>query len=203
MTGLLANLKLYSAITTAGYCLSKAKSIGTEDGYCWTATLCFGKKQLVTVSNGGFGGPDEFHYKCDPLKKSFKDITNDLKVFSSVPLVDAYIKDHLISMQEMSWQFNRVTKDQFEQAKLAITEKTPPINEEIVGFIVDSLRSSKEELDKLKRSLKTKIAWFKKGCEDGNTYVTLKWEDTPEHREYLLNKYPEISIFINDVIKEM
>jgi hypothetical protein len=199
MSGILKVLKLLSEITAAGYKLTETKAINREDGYCWTATLCFGKKKLVTVSNGGHGGPDEFKYYSTP-SEGYKGILIDLSKLYSTEAIKEYCRDYHISMEKFSLDAKKITAEQFAAIKDKILNSEIVVDQDMLGSIVDEIRSAKEENAKLKRMFKTKTAWLKKGGEEGNEYVSIGFVDTPERRLSLQNKYPDIGIFLNDYV---
>lgn len=196
MTSLVKTIALYTHVIKAGFSLSGISCRSTDDGYSWQATLCSGKTKIVTVSNGGYGGPDEYRYQDPNHIKS-------LASFYSLPMVDQIIKESLIETEQYRLKFERCTSEEFETKKAAILKGDFTVDEDLLGIVVDELRSAKEVITSLKRKLKSKTAWFTKGQEDSNGYNIIGIPDTPDYRKQLIAKYPDISIFVNDLINDI
>lgn len=198
--GIKNNVLRLAAFHAAGFCLSGAKSIGTDDGYCWEATLCRGKRKLVTVSNGGYGGPDEVVIHVD-AKNSDASIKADLAILYAAPVCVNFVRDHNIEMSRIDLRLERCTQEQFEATKARILAELPEMTEDALCMMVDDLRATKEEIARIKRQLKGKIAWLEKGKEDGDSYVSIKMEDTLANRKAIMEKYGQtIGVFLADLL---
>lgn len=200
MNKFIKSINLFKQVTLAGFSLAGAKAINTHDGYCWHATLCAGKTKIVTVSNGGFGGPDEFDFLGSSWGSASKKL---LQPLFALALVKEYFQDHFIQMEEWSLEAKKCTPEEFALKKASILAGEYQIDCEMLGYLVDEIRSAKAEIASLKRKLKGKIGWRVKGKEDEDNYFQIALEDSPENRKKLLEKYPDISIFVNDLVKDI
>lgn len=181
-----------------GFTIAKSKKIGTDDGYCWTSTLVKGKLILVTVSNGGFGGPDEFRYG-----DSSSETKKALAEFYALPLVIEYAREHELEMLELSKKYDRLKGLDFEEEKAKIMNKIPQISEEIIGYVVSKMSDLKDFVAKMKRKNKVNLSWISTKPEEQESYISIKKPDTPENRALYIKHYgKDIDIFIGDLLAD-
>lgn len=193
------DIELVAAVANAGFKLVGSKSIGTDDGSCWEATLARGSQKLVMVSNGGYGGPDEVTALQSP-KNPIASIKAALAEFVAIPQVRQVILDYRISMEAMSLKYDRCTKEEFEQKKAEIQSGPVKAGEEELGVIVGQLGDLKQTIAMLKRNLKTKVIWVTTKGDEKGEYISVKCADTAANREILKSRNPDIAYFVADVL---
>lgn len=195
-TSLKQDLTLVAAIAAAGFKLTDSKSVPTDDGVCWRATLAYGRTKIVTVSNGGFGGPDEtyFHATSDVDKVYLA------KLFA-VPEVITAVRGHMVDSLKLNQMFNKVSEADFEAAKADIAVSLPTPTEDNIEFLVGRIADIAGMVTKLKRALKTKVLVVFEGDDAQGAYTEYKMADTPANRERLkqhVNR--KIDYFVADLL---
>jgi hypothetical protein len=198
--GIKSSLALLAAVQAAGFTITKDKAIDTHDGYAWHATLNFGKKPIVTVSNGGYGGPDEFDYHVDRQQ-----VDALLQPFYAIEPVKNEVRDHLFGVETIHFDPATATPEQkaeHEKKRAEFMVRPVQFKEGDLGNIIDALRHAKEIAKDLKRQAKTHILVLKKDQLENGSYTKWKVLDTPENRENILKAAGggEIDCFIADLL---
>jgi hypothetical protein len=195
-----STLAMLAAVQAAGFNITKDKAIDTHDGYAWHATLSFGKKPIVTVSNGGFGGPDEFEYHLNQ-----QEAENLLQPLNDIDAVKNEIRDGRIQFESFFLRSETATAEQkaaFEQKRAEILASPVKLTEDELGNVVDQLRDAKSLVKTFKRKCTSKILWLEKNMSNPNAYFEYKAVDTPENREKIKKGYTngEFDCFIADLL---
>jgi hypothetical protein len=195
-----SSLALLAAVQAAGFTITKDKAIDTHDGYAWHATLSFGKKPIVTVSNGGFGGPDEFEYHLDQKEADLL-----LQPLAAIEAVASAVREGLIRKESYSFHPETATEAQkaaFEQKTAEIRANPAKITEDDLGSIVDDLRAAKALVRTLRRKCSTKLVWLVKDPAFANYTYEKKGIDTPLNREALKNSKDgaDLDCFVADLL---
>lgn len=193
------DIELVVAVANAGFKLVGSKSIGTDDGACWEATLARGSQKLVTVSNGGYGGPDEVR-PLQTAKNSIASIKAALADFVSIPQVRQIILDYRISIEAITLDMDRCTNEELEAKKAEILVGAVKADEESLGVIVGKLGDIKQTIAMLKRNLKTRILFVTAADEAKGQFSFVKGADTAANRETLKRRHPDIDYFVADVL---
>lgn len=191
-------IETLSAIHTAGFKLVGSKSINTDDGACWTATLAFGTQKLVRVSNGGYGGPDETEYLANP-KLPIDTIENRLATFFTLPAVQALVKEGMIKSEGYALEFKSITQEEFEAKKAKILAANVAVTDEAIESAVQFLADTCETVAKLKRSLKNHVCYVKEGGDAKGEWYACKTADTPANRQFIQMR-DTVDYFIADLL---
>lgn len=181
-TSLKQDIALTLAIATASFKLSDSKSVGTDDGACWHATLVHGRTKIVTVSNGGYGGPDQSNFHATTEAGKAADKASLEKLFA-VPEVLEAVREHLMSDVELARQYSNLSDADYEMRKTAIYTTTPIPNEGCIEFMVGRWADLEQSVNSIKREMKTKLLVVFDGDDAEGKYMFWKMPDTPENRE--------------------
>lgn len=217
------DVALFRAVVAAGFSLSNVQSVATDDGCCWSTVLCFQKKKVLRASNGGFGGPDEI---CQLVKEGspFRDLepaADYVDKLMDLPVVADFVRNYEVEMEQSTWQYavNRVHAERTDaggtqtveeiRAELELASKTKvetllkspaQRDPETVAMVIGALTDIRQEIARMKRTCKTKLAWFKKGTSC-TQYVSIAYPDTPANRLRVEAKYgAEMDGYVNDLI---
>lgn len=185
-------------IKAAGFKLVGSKSIQTDDGSCWEATLAFGAQKLVQVSNGGYGGPNETDVLATP-KLSAETIRARLASFFEIPAVQQILKDSLIESEGYSLEFRTITQAEFDVNKAAILAADVPVSKDNVELAVEAIADLDESLKQIKRRLKTCICFVSEGDDASGNWRWAKAADTPANRA-ILQKRDNVEYFLADLV---
>jgi hypothetical protein len=169
------------AVAAAGFKLTNSKSVQTDDGACWQATLVHGRAMIVTVSNGGYGGPDEcqFHATTDAAKAAAK---ASLEKLFAVPDVLLAVRGYLVSGLNLERQFEGLSEADYEAKKAEIFATVPTPTNDNVEFLVSRIADIDGAVASFKRAMKTKLLVVFEGDDEKGQYMTYKLPDTPESR---------------------
>jgi len=194
------DLNIIRAVRAAGFNLVDSKSVGTDDGACWEATLAQGRTKLARVSNGGFGGPDETRF-LETQKLSITVIRKALNEFFAIPEVQDVVRQNLVEQKGYELEYKHIDQEQFDAAKAEIDAKPVVASEEAVEMTVSYPADAHELLKRVKRQLKTNIL-FK--IEDQSNDAAASWyevkaADTPANRAKLRERH-KIDYFIADLV---
>lgn len=198
--GFKSQIALYKAFLVAGFSLAKLRSVEAQDGLCWEVTLKKGKVEILHISNGGFGGPDEVR----SLLQNDDEIGRYVDELYAVPEVAQIIRDAMIDVlkAEKKYAKDGETRDfdaEIEAAKDAPLKRADDTTAMVIGIMTDA----KQTIDQLKRAAKRKICWLEK-CEagDSNTYVYISAPLNAETRAHVHQKYGEtLDVILNDLIE--
>jgi hypothetical protein len=193
------DIALTVAVEAAGFKITNSKSIPTEDGYAWHATLVHGLTKIVTVSNGGTGGEDhsDFHATTDVAKAADKIRLQEL---FAIPEVTAVLRDHLLYNLNLSQQFNKVSESDYFASKDQIAGSTPVPSVDNVEYLVGYLATAFKLANELKRALKTKLVFVRKGQDATGEYGWYVKPDTAANRATAQGKQSgTIDYFVADL----
>lgn len=185
-------IQLVAAVLAAGFKLVDHKRINTDDGYCWHATLSFGSQKLITVSNGGFGGPDEIAHHISP-KSTKQSIDQALAVFAAIPEVRSIVTNFRIDVAK----YSHPDPTEFEAKKTEILASTTEFTEDDLGIVIDEFAAATADIKKYKAKLKTHILFAKAGADGDDDIYHVKAADTPRTREILQSRH-QILYFVAD-----
>lgn len=186
------------AIRTAGFKIVNSKSIPTEDGACWEATLAFGTKKLVRAFDGGFGGELEVDFLSTP-KLSVDVIRSHLATFFALPPVQALLKESLIESEGYSLEFKTITQAEFDANKAKIMATDIAMSNETLELAMQALADSYETIARIKRKLKTHVVFVVKGDDEKGEWSGCKTDDTPANRAFL-QKRDNVDYFLADLV---
>ena len=217
------DVAMYRDVMGAGFALSKVQSVATDDGSCWSTVLTCDKRKVLRASNGGFGGPDEIEQLVSKEGR-FRDLTPAAPYIDrlmAVASVAQFVKNYDIEMEESCWHYavERVHKERAEaggnqtveqvreeleldsKKKVEAIKNSPPKrDDETVAMVIGALTDIRSEIQRMKRTCKTKIAWFKKGT-GGSEYVSVNIPDSPANRARAEKQYlPEMEGYVNDLV---
>lgn len=193
------DVALTVAVEAAGFKITNNKSFQTDDGFAWHATLCYGRTKIVTVSNSGTGGDDhsDFHAGSDVAKANDK---IQLQEMFSIPEVSAVVREHLLYNLDLEQQFNKVSVETYAARKAEITSSIPPHSVENVEYLVGHLATAFQLAGELKRALKTKLLFVRKGDDAKGSYTWYTKPDTPQNRAIAQQKQGgSVDYFIADL----
>lgn len=199
-TSIKQDIALVLAIAEAGFKLTDSKSVDTHDGAAWRATLNRGRTKIVTVSNGGHGGPDQSHFHASTEGSKAADMASLEKLFA-VPEVAVAVRGHMLFSLDLEKQYSKVEGFDYASAEADIAARVPEVTEDNVEFLVGRIADISGTVSSFKRATKTKLLVVFKGGDEKGEYVTYKCADTPANRERvkLHEKKREIDYFIADL----
>jgi len=186
------------AIKAAGFKLVNSKSIPTDDGACWEATLAFGTQKLVRAFDGGFGGEVEIDILATP-KLPLDAIRSRLATFIALPAIQSLLKESLIESEGYSLEFKTITQAQFDANKAKIMAEDVKLDNHAIELAIQSLADTHESLAAIKRKLKTCICFTTPGDDEKGDWRWAKAPDTPANREFL-RKRDNVDYFLADVV---
>jgi hypothetical protein len=199
-TSLKQDIAFFLAIAAAGFKLTDSKSVDTHDGAAWHATLTHGRTKIVTVSNGGHGGPDQsyFHATTDAAKAADR---ASLEKLFALPEVATAVRGHMLYDLELGQQFNKVSEADYVAGQADIAARVPVPTEDNIEFLVGRIADISGTVNSFKRSIKTKLLVVFEGGDEKGEYMTYKLADTPANRERLKQheKNRKIDYFIADL----
>jgi hypothetical protein len=181
-TSLKQEIAFILAIAAAGFKLTDSKSVNTDDGAAWHATLTHGRTKIVTVSNGGYGGPDQsdFHATTEAGKAADK---ASLEKLFAVPEVAEAVRGHMLFNLDLEQQYNKVAEFDYAAAQADIAARVPVPTEDNVEFLVGRIADITTSVNSFKRAIKTKLLVVFEGGDEKGEYMTYKLTDTPANRE--------------------
>jgi hypothetical protein len=199
-TSIKRDIAFVLAVAAAGFKLADSKSVTTEDGAAWRATLTHGRTKIVTVSNGGYGGPDEsrFHASTPASKAADK---ASLAILYAVPEVVAAIRGHMLHVLDLDRKHNKVSEPDYIAAQNEIQTQLPAPTEETVELVVSRIVFITGTVNSFKRAIKTKLLVVFEGGDAKGEYLSYKLEDTPSNRERVKaqEKTRRVDYFIADL----
>lgn len=185
-------------IKAAGFKLVNSKSIPTEDGACWEATLAFGSQKLIRAFDGGHGGEMEVDQLATP-KLSPELIRSRLAAFFALPATQAMLKKSLIEGEGYSLEFHTITQAEFEVNKAKILADDVGLTNANLELAMQSLADSYETIAHIKRALKTYICFVQQGDDEKGDWRRVKAADTEANREFI-RKRDNVDYFLADLI---
>jgi hypothetical protein len=199
-TSIKRDIAFVLAIAAAGFKLTDSKTVTTEDGAAWRATLAHGRTKIVTVSNGGYGGPDQSHFHASTQAGKAADKAR-LETLLAIPEVAAAIRSHMLYMLDLDQQHNQAPELNYIAAQNEIQVLSPSPTEENVEFLVGRVADITGTINSFKRAIKTKLVVVFDGGDAKGEYVTYKLADTPANRERVKaqEKHRRIDYFIADL----
>jgi len=198
-TSLKQDIAFFLAIAAASFKLTNSKSVDTHDGAAWHATLTHGRTKIVTVSNGGHGGPDQsyFHATTDAAKAADK---ASLESLFALPNVATAVRGHMLYKLELGQQFNKASEADYVAGQADIAAHVPVPTEDNIKFLVGRIADIEGMISKLKRAMKTKLLVIYEGDDTKGAYTEFKLSDTPHNRERVrLNAKRKIDYYIADL----
>lgn len=175
------DIALTVAVEAAGFKITNSKSIETEDGYAWYATLAHGRTKIVTVSNGGTGGDDQSDFHASTAGAKAADKLQLEKLFA-LPGVAEVVREHLLYNLNLNQQFNKVSDADYFACKDQIANAVPAPTVENVEYLVGYLDTALKIAKELKRALKTKLVYVLQGEDSKGEYRWYAVPDTPANR---------------------
>lgn len=198
-TSLKQDIALVLAAAAAGFKLSDSKAVDTHDGACWRATLVHNRTKIVTVSNGGYGGPEESQYHATTVAGKAADKISLEKLFA-VPEVAAAVRGNLRFILDLDNEYELVSKADYLTAKANIEASIPVPTAESVEFLVDHLAQATKFVAKMKRLMKTSLVFVFEGDDEKGAYASCATADTPSNRDRVRkNQKRPIDYFMADV----
>jgi hypothetical protein len=186
------------AIKEAGFKIVTSKSVDTDDGACWEATLAHGTQKLVRASNGGFGGPDEIEYLNSP-KLSIAAIGERLSVFFAIPEAQAMLKHAKVVGLGFSLEFGTIIPAEFEAEKAKILANPVARTDDTVIEAIMAMCATNDVLKTAKRDVKSKLCAMLEGDDANETWHTWKGADTPANRAKV-QAHNKVDCFLADLI---
>lgn len=186
------------AIKAAGFKIVGSRSINTDDGVCWEATLACGAQKLAHASNGGFGGEDEIRYLPSP-KADLQQIRKRLQQFVDIPEAQEMLKHALIVGEGYSLEFGTITQAQFDAKKAEILASAVQLNDETVISAIMAMCATNDVLKVAKRDVKAKLCAMLEGDDAKETWRTWKAPDTPQNRASI-QAHNKVDCFLADLI---
>lgn len=197
--GIKSSISLYKAFLAAGFSLAKLRSVSTHDGACWTATLKKGKVEILRVSNGGYGGPDEL----ESLLTNKEELARYVSELYAVPEIAEVARDHAIFLLELGKKYPNEGETRDFDAEIEAAKSAPVApNDTLTEVVIGRLTDEKNTVDRLKRAAKTKILMLEK-CEagDSDSYVEFRAPPTAQNRADVNKRYAAtLDVIINDLI---
>lgn len=196
------SVKLVVAIEAAGFKIRDNKSTTPSSESEWEATLAHGRTKIVTVFNDGHGG-DEYadYHATDPSKRGINNAL--LTSFFAIPEVAKVARDHAIYMLGLKRRWGGMTPPEFDQRKAQVLQDQPLPTEDNVTNLVATLATADLRTKQIRRSLRTSIAFVKKGDDAKFEYQTFKAADTPAAREAIQKRYNLcVDYFLADLFHE-
>lgn len=198
-----ATLEALISIRAAGYKLVNSKSIGTDDGSCWHATLAYGKQPIVEVSNGGYGGPDVLRF-APGAKTPASELGKLLSAFTELQAVQDYLRQSKIDLAKMCQSLDARSDEELAAHIAELGEaKFDFKDDEDLGAVVGWMGDVGETIKSMKRQLKTKVIVIDADEADGS-YMSYKCADTPQNRAKIqaAHKKP-IGCFAADLLAQL
>lgn len=197
-----ATLQALISIHTAGFKLVNSKSIGTDDGSCWHATLAYGKQPIVTVSNGGYGGPDELRFEpgaATPTSETGK----RLRAFYELQAVQDYLRQNKIDFARMCQEIDKRSDEELASHIAELSNAKFDLTEEDLGTVVGWMADVGQSVKSMKRKVKTKAIVIEADDVNGS-YISYNISDTPENRVKIrdIHKKP-IGCFAADLLAQL
>jgi hypothetical protein len=186
------------AIKAAGFKIVGRKSVNTDDGVCWEATLACGPQKLVHASNGGYGGDTEMRYLESP-KLPLAAIRYHLGVLLALPEAQEMLKDALVVGLGFSLEFGTITQAEFDVKKAETLANPVAINDETVVDAIMAMCATNDLLKVAKRDVKAKLCVMLEGDDAKETWHTWKSPDTPENRAKV-QAHNKVDCFLADLI---
>lgn len=186
------------AIKAAGFKIEGSKSINTDDGVCWEATLAYGTQKLVHASNGGHGADDEIRY-LDTPKLTLSTIRTHLRTLFDLQEAQEMLKHALIVGEGYSLEFGTIDKVEFEAKKAEILANSVLLTDETVIAAIMAMCATNDVVKEAKRDVKSKLCAMLEGDDANETWHTWKWPDTPEKRA-LIQAHKTVDCFLVDLI---
>jgi len=193
-----AQLNTIREIKAAGFKVVNSKSIPTDDGACWEATLAFGTQKLVRAFDGGYGGEMEVDLLAT-LKLSSESIRSRLTAFVALPATQAMLKESLIEGEGYSLEFKTITQAEFDANKAKILAEDVMLTNANLELAMQALADSYETVAKIKRALKTYICFVQHGDDEKGDWRRVKAADTPANREFI-RKRDNVDYFLADLV---
>lgn len=181
------DIALVLAVAAAGFKLTDSKSIDTDDGACWHATLVHGRTKIITVSDGGHGGGTESRYHATTPDAKVADKGSLEKLFA-IPEVTAVVRSDLMYSLDLKKEFDRepkMTDADYAAAKADIESRFPVPTDESIESLIDKLAQATKFVEKIKRAMKTKLVFVFEGDDAKGAYVSCAIPDTPANRARL------------------
>lgn len=198
-TSLKQDIAFVLAVAAAGFKLTNNKSVDTDDGVCWHATLVHGRTKIVTVSNGGFGGPDESQYHATSAAGKAANKASLEKLFA-VPEVLAVVREHLLYAVYLDRQVKNLSDADYEKRKAEIYATKPEPTDDNVELLVGRIADITGMVDKIKRAMKTKLLVAFEGDDAQGAYMVYKLLDTPANRARVQqHETRKIDYFVSDL----
>lgn len=199
-TSLRSEINFLLAIAAAGFKLTETKSIVTDDGACWRATLTHGRTKIVTVSNGGYGAPNESYFHATTPAGKAADKAS-LETLFAIPEVTSVIRGHMLSELDLEQEHSKVPGFDYTAAQAKIASRMPAPTQNSVEFLVSRVADTSGTITLFKRAIKTKLLVVFEGGDAKREYVTYKLTDTPANRENVKAhaKGRKIDFFIADL----
>ena len=191
-------LNIARAIQAAGFKIVGSRSIRTEDGHCWEATLAYGSHKLVRAGNGGHGGDDEIHY-LNTAKLSVEAIRNRLVAFFELPEAQEMLKHALVVSLGFSLEFGTIIQPEFDERKAIILAHPVELADETVVEAIMSMCATNDLIKAAKRDVKSKLCAMLEGDDAKETWRTWKAPDTPETRAKV-QAHNKVDCFVADLI---
>lgn len=199
-TSIKRDIAFVLAVAAAGFKLSDSKSVTTYDGIAWRATLTHGRTKIITVSNGGYGGPDQSHFHASTPAGKAGDKAS-LGILYAVPEVVAAIRGHMLYELDLDRQHDKISESDYIAAQNGIQTQFPSPTDENVEFLVSRIADLTGTVNSFKRAIKTKLVVVFEGGDAAGEYMTYKLTDTPANRERVKahEKNRRIDYFVADL----
>lgn len=178
------DIALVLAFTNAGFKLTNSKSVTTHDGACWQATLAHGRTKIVTVSNGGFGGPDETQFHANSEASKAVD-SESIETLFAVPEISAAVRAHMLDNLELQRQYDRLCESVYDIGKTDIESRVPAPTNDNLEFLIARIADVIKMVTSFKKATQTKLLVVFEGGDEKGEYVTYKLTDTPANREHV------------------
>lgn len=190
------DIALFLATTAAGFRLTENKSAPTSNGAAWCASLMHGRAKIVTVTNGGYGGPNESHFHT--LTAAGK---GSLETLFAIAEVTSAVRRHMLSQLASEKQYDKLSDPDYAAAIADVEARVPAATKNNVEFLVSYVADTGEMISSLKRAIKTKLVVVFEGGDSKYEYVAYNIIDTPANRERvkLQEKGRNIDFFIADL----
>jgi hypothetical protein len=186
------------AIKEAGFKIVGSKSIKTQDGICWEATLAFGSHKLVHASNGGFGADNEMRY-LHSAKLSAEAIRDHLTTFFALPEAQEMLKHALVVALGFSLEFGTIDKTKYDEKKIEILANPVELCNDTVVDAIMAMCATNDVLKVAKRDVKSRLCVMLEGDDANETWHTWKTLDTVDARAKV-QAYNKVDCFLADLI---
>lgn len=194
------DIALVLTFTAAGFKLTNSKSVTTHDGACWQATLAHGRTKIVTVSNGGFGGPDETHFHANSDVSKTADKVS-LEALFAIPEITTAVRTHMLFNLELQRRYDKLCESVYDIGKADIESRIPAPTNDNLEFLVARIADVIKTVNSFKKATATKLLVVFEGGDEKGEYVTYKLADTQANRERVAahEKNRKIDYFIADL----